>query len=802
MPRSNATRVAHTTRRPFTLSALGAMFIAAAAAAVPAQAQTEPLLVVASGSSMVNFGNQPINTTTAPKAVLLQNAGTAGLSVASVTLTGTNPGDFILANNGCSTLAPGGTCSITVQFKPATANSRSARLRIVDNASGSPHLIPLVGNGIDPTVRPKVIGPIDARTGYPASITDQNGVTLGLCWDDPNLCLTTLPDPTAPPAVRDDVVNFPDESFWYSLEAEIDPWPFGQRALLVIAQEAAFVGDMVPGGQAMFGRVRIRVDGLQPLTTYRFTHPYGRDLITTDEDGQIFSTEDIGCLSTPCDYTLATTSRVWPFLKWDPNVAPAAPTGYLGDFNVLHPVVGSPIGQNVFRIEQVNGSNFQLIGETNLFALSGKIVGAPTAPPPVGTVIVPDVVQQLQADAQGNISGAGLAVGAITTATSPTVFAGRVISQSPAAGASVAAGSAVSFVVSIGPSLVTVPNVVGQAQAVAQGNVAAAGLTNGAVTTTNHATIPAGQVISQSPASGSSVVPGSVVTLVVSLGPSLVPVPNVVGQTQAAAQGSVTAAGLTNGAVSSVNHATVPAGQVISQSPVAGTSVLPGAAVSLVVSLGPASTSQPPSPMATVFADGTGARTVTLSTTAPNAVLVALAASDGPTTGANNQNLTIAGGGLTWTRVQRVAVQRGVAEIWTATAPAVLTNASITSTQSVTTVLGAPVNQSLTVIAFANASGVGASNTANGATGAPRVTLVTQGDGSAIYGVGIDFDRAVARTVPAGQTKVHEFLAPSGDTMWMQSLNATTAPAGSTVTLNDTAPANDQWNFAIVEIRR
>ena len=193
---------------------------------------------------------------------------------------------------------------------------------------------------------------------------------------------------------------------------------------------------------------------------------------------------------------------------------------------------------------------------------------------------------------------------------------------------------------------------------------------------------------------------------------------------------------------------------------------------------------------------------MTLSTTAPNAVLVALAASDGPTTGANNQNLTIAGGGLTWTRVQRVAVQRGVAEIWTATAPAVLTNASITSTQSVTTVLGAPVNQSLTVIAFANASGVGASNTANGATGAPRVTLVTQGDGSAIYGVGIDFDRAVARTVPAGQTKVHEFLAPSGDTMWMQSLNATTAPAGSTVTLNDTAPANDQWNFAIVEIRR
>jgi hypothetical protein len=143
-----------------------------------------------------------------------------------------------------------------------------------------------------------------------------------------------------------------------------------------------------------------------------------------------------------------------------------------------------------------------------------------------------------------------------------------------------------------------------------------------------------------------------------------------------------------------------------------------------------------------------------------------------------------------------------VAEIWTATAATTLTNASITSTQSVTTVLGGPVNQSLAVVALANANGIGASNIANGATGAPRVTALTQGNGSAIYGVGIDFDRAVARTVPAGQTKLHEFIAPSGDTMWMQALNSTAAAAGTTVTLNDTAPTTDQWNFAIVEIKR
>ena len=768
-----------------------------------AQAPAEPLLVVANGMSSVGFGSQPIGATATPKAVLLQNAGTASMTFGNIDITGVNAADFAIASNGCSTLAPGGTCSITVQFKPSGPDARNARLRVVDNASGSPHLIPLLGNGIDPAARPKIIGPIDARTGYPKSITDQNGVTLDLCWDDPAFCLTTLPDPTQPPAVRDDVVNFPDESFWYSAEAQIDPWPLGKRALLVIAQEAAFVGDLVPGGQAMFGRIRIRVDGLKPLTTYRFTHPYGRDLITTDDLGEIFSTEDIGCLSTPCDYSLALTSRVWPFLKWDPAVAPAPPAGYLGDFNVLHPVVGSPIGQNVFRIEEVDGNNFRFVAETNLFALSGKLGGATTTPPPPppATSIVPDVLLLLQGDAQSSITAAGLTF-AVTSTSSSTVAAGRVISQSPSGGVSVPSGSAVALVVSSGPSLVTVPNVVGQTQALAQGSVTSAGLTNGPVSTANHATIPAGSVISQVPAAGIQVVPGTAVSLVVSLGPALVAVPNVVGQTQTIAQGAITAAGLVNGPVSTANHATIPAGSVISQTPVAGLNVAPGTSVSLVVSLGPGTTSQPPTAIASGFSDGTGARSVTISTSAPGAVLVALVASDGPTTGANNQFITVAGGGLAWTRVQRAAVQRGVAEIWTATAPAALTTAAITATQSVTTVLGAPVNQSLYVVAFANASGIGASNIANGATGAPRVTAVTQGDGSAIYGVGIDFDRAVARTVPTGQTKLHEFLAPSGDTMWMQMLNATTAPAGTTVTLNDTAPTADQWNFAIVEIRR
>ena len=417
------------------------------------------------------------------------------------------------------------------------------------------------------------------------------------------------------------------------------------------------------------------------------------------------------------------------------------------------------------------------------------------------TVAVPNVVNQTQANASAALAAAGLTAGAIANANSATVPAGSVISQNPAAGASVATGSAVALTVSLGPALVAVPNVVNQTQANASTALAAAGLTTGAIGNANSSIVPAGSVISQNPAAGTNVAPGSAVALTVSLGPALVAVPNVVNQTQANATAALTTAGLTTGAVTSASSATVAAGSVISQNPAAGASVALGSAVALVVSSGPAAAT--PAVDATASSDGTGARTTpAFSTTAAGDVLVALVGSDGLPTGANTQTLTITGGGLTWTRVQRAATSRGVSELWTATAPAVLTNVTVTSTQSVTLFNGAPINQSLLVVAFKNASAVGATVAASNVSTNATASLVPQATGSVVYGVGNDFDRAVARTVGAGQTKLHEFLAPTGDTFWMQSLNATTT-AGTSVTLNATAAgAADQWNFAIVEIKK
>ena len=66
-----------------------------------------------------------------------------------------------------------------------------------------------------------------------------------------------------------------------------------------------------------------------------------------------------------------------------------------------------------------------------------------------------------------------------------------------------------------------------------------------------------------------------------------VSVPNVVGDTQAAAGAAITAAGLTAGTVTQQSSATVARGEVVSEIPAAGASVAQGSAVALIVSTGP-----------------------------------------------------------------------------------------------------------------------------------------------------------------------------------------------------------------------
>ncbi len=202
----------------------------------------------------------------------------------------------------------------------------------------------------------------------------------------------------------------------------------------------------------------------------------------------------------------------------------------------------------------------------------------------------PNVISLTRANAEAAITAAGLTVGTVTEVNSDTVPAGLVISQNPAAGVLMAAGAPVSLVVSLGTQTAgtTVPNVVGMTRTAAEAAITAANLTVGTVSEATSITVPTGQVISQTPASGTSAPIGTAVSFVVSLGlPSSVTVPNVLGMTQAAAEAAITAAGLAPGTTVVQYSDAAAAGLVSSQNPAAGTTAAPGTAVSLVVSLGP-----------------------------------------------------------------------------------------------------------------------------------------------------------------------------------------------------------------------
>jgi hypothetical protein len=93
------------------------------------------------------FGNQAVGMTSTAQTVTLSNTGNAALSITSLTLTGTNAGDFAQSNTCGSSLAAGANCTIAVMFTPSVASTETASLSIADNASGSPQTASLSGAG-------------------------------------------------------------------------------------------------------------------------------------------------------------------------------------------------------------------------------------------------------------------------------------------------------------------------------------------------------------------------------------------------------------------------------------------------------------------------------------------------------------------------------------------------------------------------------------------------------------------------------------------------------------------------------
>jgi len=131
-----------------------------------------------------------------------------------------------------------------------------------------------------------------------------------------------------------------------------------------------------------------------------------------------------------------------------------------------------------------------------------------------------------------------------------------------------------------------VPDVNGQTQADATASLKNAGL--GSKVISNYdPDATKGEVYAQTPAQGTIVAPGTVVSVHVSKGPAPAPatvtVPNVIGKTQSSATTQLQNLGFV---VSVSQIASGTAGQVVGQAPAAGNDEPKGSTVSILVSTG------------------------------------------------------------------------------------------------------------------------------------------------------------------------------------------------------------------------
>ncbi len=141
----------------------------------------------------------------------------------------------------------------------------------------------------------------------------------------------------------------------------------------------------------------------------------------------------------------------------------------------------------------------------------------------------------------------------------------------------------VDLTVSAGPGSGEVPRVNGLAQGAAEKKLEAAGFEVG-IEHVNSKSVEEGLVVFSEPRGGDSATHGSTVTIFVSRGPKLAKVPVLVGTQRRVAVQQIRGRGLTPSV--SEEESNSPVGEVIRQSPSAGTRVEPGASVAIVVSSG------------------------------------------------------------------------------------------------------------------------------------------------------------------------------------------------------------------------
>jgi serine/threonine-protein kinase len=195
-------------------------------------------------------------------------------------------------------------------------------------------------------------------------------------------------------------------------------------------------------------------------------------------------------------------------------------------------------------------------------------------------LIPSDLTGQDPKDATSALEALTLVISATNEVFDEVIPVGKVVSTDPVGGTSVKRETPVTILVSKGPAPVEVPPIIGTLITDATTTLGAIGLTT-ETTREDFDDSVAGTILSTDPIPGTTVPKGTIIKVVLSKGPVLVDVPNVVGMDVATATTTLQGAGFQ---VKTVNKLTVAIlNKVYSQNPAAGSKAPKGSVVTLEI---------------------------------------------------------------------------------------------------------------------------------------------------------------------------------------------------------------------------
>ena len=257
-----------------------------------------------------------------------------------------------------------------------------------------------------------------------------------------------------------------------------------------------------------------------------------------------------------------------------------------GEYTRIAPHTGTYPGlpHAADELERADRRNLRwLLWLLALLALAAIAVGAYLLLTPE-KVAVPDVVGRRSATAAQILQNRGFEVN-VENVRSDSVPADRVATQRPQPRQEADEGSTVTIIVSSGPGDATIPFVRGTPRAQAERRLKAAGFRVDVRREFND-DVPTNRVIETSPSERSRLERGRTVTLVISRGPRMVEVPDVVGEDRDEAERMLEARGLQVAFTDREDEEKEP-GTVLQMSPAAGSRAEKGATVTLTVAKEP-----------------------------------------------------------------------------------------------------------------------------------------------------------------------------------------------------------------------